>query len=700
VQEAIMSEKFSLEPMVDMYLFETGQLIDKLEQIIMRSESQSDLSGDIDEIFRIMHTIKGNSMMMMYDEIANLAHSIEDFFDFLKAAPTAVTDLTILFDVLLETVDFFKLEIIKISSGDVADGTSDELVARIKSYLRELKTNEAFPEAESVKSTSPSRYYIAAAHTNDLSVDVQDALEALLPSKFYVTSIHFEDGCELENVRAFSIVHGLKDLVEEEFHFPPDIIENEASVHVIRANGFKVYYKTSEKEDTLQAHFNSTAFITRIETQEISEETYTNSADANWHEKAEVKAIEQETSKRLVTKDKGPKNAVVSQETQAAKNFITVGLTKINQLMDLVGELVVSESMVTRNPELEKLQIDSFEKASRQHRFIIKEIQDVVMSMRMVPLDLTFQKMNRLLRDMTKKTNKMVTLKIQGAHTEVDKNVIEHISDPLMHIIRNAIDHGIESPEERKHTNKPLEGTILLEAKQSGGSVYIIVKDDGKGIDRERVLDKAELVDLLYKPREEYTDKEVFNLLFQPGFSTKEEVTEFSGRGVGMDVVMRNIEEVGGVVTVDSQFGIGSEFVIKIPLTLAIIEGMLVRVGSVIFSLPITSIQESMRIKPEQLISDNTKKEMVIIREECVPVIRLNKQYNIANGVEAIDEGVLVIIENDQGKLMLFVDEMIGEQQLVVKRIPKYIQKVDGISGCALLGDGKISLIIDPTGLS
>ncbi len=695
-----MSEQFSLEPMVEMYLFETGQLIDKLEQIIMNCESKSQLSDDIDEIFRIMHTIKGNSMMMMYDEIANLAHAIEDFFDFLKVSPDATTELNIIFDLLLETVDFFKLEIIKISNGDIADGTCDVLVLRIKQHLRALKGLDPGLEDTSKPMDGPNRFFIAAAHTKESTDIAVTENERGDHAKYFMTSIHFDKGCELENVRAFSIIHGLKEIVEEEFHFPPDIIENEASVHVIRLNGFKVYYKTTENESVLQLHFHSIAFVTSIETTEITEETYRQFSDANWAEKTEVKAIEQETSTRLVSKDRAPKKTVLQADTQTAKNFITVGLMKINQLMDLVGELVVSESMVTRNPELEKLQIDSFEKASRQHRFIIKEIQDVVMSMRMVPLDLTFQKMNRLLRDMTKKTNKMVTLKIQGAQTEVDKNVIEQISDPLMHIIRNAIDHGIESPEERKATNKPLEGTILLEAKQSGGSVYIIVKDDGRGIDRERVLEKASMADLLYKPREEYTDKEVFNLLFQPGFSTKEEVTEFSGRGVGMDVVMRNIEEVGGAVAVDSQFGIGSEFVIKIPLTLAIIEGMLVRVGNVIFSLPITSIQESMRIKSEQLIVDNASKEMVMIRDECIPVHRLNNRYSIEGAVSCIDDGVLVMIENDHGKMMLFVDEMIGEQQLVVKRIPKYIQKVDGISGCALLGDGKISLIIDPTGLS
>lgn len=692
-----MSEHLNLEPMVEMYLFETGQLIDKLEQIIMRSESENDLAGDIDEIFRIMHTIKGNSMMMMYEDIANLAHSIEDLFDYFKLEPEAMEDVARTIDLLLETVDFFKLEIAKISSGDQADASSGDLVKGIKAYLVELKGDRQVTKSE--PEDSKHHYFISPASNKELIHEEPE--QKSQAEQYYTTTIHFEDGCELENVRAFSIIHGMKDLVEEVFHFPPDIIENENSVYQIRANGFAIFYKTLEKPETLEAHFNGTAFVSSIETTPIDAVRFHASKDINSEEKAEVKAIEQETSKRLVVKEKPVKRAEgMPVETGAAKNFITVDLTKVNQLMDLVGELVVSESMVTRNPEVEALQIDSFDKASRQHRFIIKEIQDAVMSMRMVPLDLTFQKMNRLVRDMTKKTNKQVNLRIAGAQTEVDKNVIEHIADPLMHIIRNAIDHGIETHEERRQTPKPQEGTVTLEAKQSGGSVYIIVKDDGKGIQRERVLDKAESLGLLHKTREEYLDKEVFSMIFAPGFSTKEEVTEYSGRGVGMDVVTRNIEEIGGTVTVDSQLGLGSEFVIKIPLTLAIIEGMLVKVGAVIFSLPITSIQESMRIQAAQLIVDNEQREMVIIRDECLPVVRLYERYNIPSAEQAIDQGVLVMIENDHGKMMLFVDQMIGEQQLVVKRIPKYIQKVEGVSGCALLGDGRISLILDPSGLS
>jgi two-component system chemotaxis sensor kinase CheA len=676
-----------------MYLFETGQLVDKLEQIIMRSESNNNLSNDIDEIFRIMHTIKGNSMMMMFEEISNLAHSLEDLFDFLRVKPDAVLDFSTIFDLVLETVDFYKMELAKISEGEDADGACGDLIEAIKEYLVSLKFMSDTPDYAPEVVAETQRFFIPPA--TDFEQIVKDEKRDL---RHYQTIIHFEEGCELENVRAFSIVHGLKDFVEDHMFYPPDIVENEDSASVIKENGFVLFYSTIEPDETLQKHFDSAAFVKSIDSKLIPLEQFEANKESHIVELAEVKDKEQEENKLLVVKDKQSKVNEI-KENQTSKNYITVALNKVNQLMDLVGELVVSESMVTRNPELSELHLENFDKAARQHRFIIKEVQDVVMSMRMVPLDLTFQKMNRLVRDMTKKTNKKVNLNINGAQTEVDKNVIEHIADPLMHIIRNAIDHGIEMPSVRSDFNKSVEGTVTLEAKQSGGSVYIIVKDDGKGIDKEAVLNKAESVGLLIKPREDYSEKEIFPMIFAPGFSTNEEVTEFSGRGVGMDVVSRNIEDIGGVVLIDSTVGQGTEFTIKIPLTLAIIEGMMIQSGDVIFSLPINSIRESMRVKETQLITDNQKNEMMMIRGECVPVVRVYEKYKIPNAKTAIEDGVLVMIENDRGKKLLFVDQIIGEQQLVVKRIPKYMKNVDGVSGCALLGDGRITLILDPTSL-
>ncbi|MDR2899234.1 MAG: chemotaxis protein CheA, partial [Clostridiales bacterium] len=329
---------------------------------------------------------------------------------------------------------------------------------------------------------------------------------------------------------------------------------------------------------------------------------------------------------------------------------------------------------------------------------IINDVQDTVMSMRMVPLSPTFYKMNRIVRDMCKNLGKEVNFEVVGEDTEVDKNIIEHISDPLMHIIRNSVDHGIELPKERLNTGKPEKGTVDLEAKNSGGDDLIIVKDNGKGLDRERIMDKAMRNGLLVKPEDEYTDKEVYNFILLPGFSTNEAVTEYSGRGVGMDVVTSNIEAVGGTVIVDSTPGEGSTFTLKIPLTLAIIEGMIIKIGGTKYTIPIISIERSFKATESDLVHDPSGNEMITVRDETYNFVRLNQEFALNDGVMNIEEGIVMMLENGDQKICVLVDELIGEQQVVVKSIPKYIKKPRGISGCTLLGNGEISLIIDVAG--
>jgi two-component system chemotaxis sensor kinase CheA len=326
----------------------------------------------------------------------------------------------------------------------------------------------------------------------------------------------------------------------------------------------------------------------------------------------------------------------------------------------------------------------------------MNDLQDTVMSMRMVPLALTFQKMNRIVRDMKKKIGKDVELVIIGEQTEVDKNVIENINDPLMHIIRNSVDHGIESIEERIDAGKNEKGTITLEAKHSGGDVWIIVKDDGRGLDREKILDKCEERDILTKAREAYTDREVYEMLFAPGFSTKEQVTEFSGRGVGLDVVAKNIKKIGGSVIISSELGMGSEFAIKIPLTLAIINSMMMQVGKTIFSVPIVSIRSSFIANERDITTDPDGNEMVIVRGQAYPIIRLHKLYNLQTEVKSLSDGILMMIEENGRTRVFFADAILGEQQLVVKSPPHYLKHVEGLTGFALLGDGRISIILDP----
>lgn len=377
-------------------------------------------------------------------------------------------------------------------------------------------------------------------------------------------------------------------------------------------------------------------------------------------------------------------------------------VVKLDRLMDLVGEMVIAEAMVIQNPDLAGLELSNFQKAAQRLDKITKEIQDMVMSIRMVSLTATFQKMNRIVRDMCKKLDKEAKLVIIGEETEVDKNVIEHISDPLMHLVRNALDHGIESAQERQEAGKPRYGTITLEAKSAGSDVLITVRDDGKGLSKEKILAKAREKGLIYKSDSELTEREIYNLILLPGFSTKESVTEFSGRGVGMDVVAKNIETISGSVVVDSTPDAGTTITMKIPLTLAIVDGMNIRVGKTQFTLPTISIKESFRPGPGDTITDPEGNEMIMVRGNCYPILRLHQYYNITTDIVDFTEGIMIMLEHDEKTLCIFADELVGQQQIVVKSLPKYIRdfkKIKGLAGCTLLGDGSISLILDIGGL-
>ncbi|OPJ61903.1 chemotaxis protein CheA [Clostridium oryzae] len=363
--------------------------------------------------------------------------------------------------------------------------------------------------------------------------------------------------------------------------------------------------------------------------------------------------------------------------------------------MDLVGEIVIAEAMVRENPDVSNMDLPNFKKATVQLHKIINELQAIVMSIRMVPLANTFYKMNRIVRDMGKKLDKKVELKIYGQDTEVDKNIIEHISDPLMHLIRNSVDHGIESDAERKEKGKNEPAEITLEAKNSSGEVLIIVKDNGRGLNKDKILAKAKENNLWNDLGKEVTAKEIYKFICMPGFSTKDNVSEFSGRGVGMDVVCKNIERIGGTVEIESELGESTTIALKIPLTLAIIDGMNITVGKSKYTIPTTAIKESFKVKKQDIIMDTDGNEMVIVRGKCYPIKRLHAIYNVATSIQNICDGICIMVENQNKGVVVFADELIGERQVVVKALPNYLKNVKGLMGCTLLGDGSISLIID-----
>lgn len=680
-----MSSQYIRDPMLEMFIFETSQQLEQLEQSVISAEASEEYSSEIvNEIFRIMHTIKSSAAMMLFNNISTVAHFTEDLFYFIREDNPHNIDVSSLGDIVLEALDFMKLELEKIKNGDQADGEHDILTEKLKDHLSVLKQNSNGVHVQNTSGQlTKNQFYIS-------STKVSHSME----KKAYEAIIRFQDGCEMENIRAFTITHNLKDITDDYSYVPEDIINNNDSSEIIRRDGFKIYIKTDKSYDFLNNFFMQVAFLDNLSLREIdsSEEVYPCKTENVFNDEVKIPRIDEVINeKEIQTNNNGQGQSIIS-----------VSVDKLDKLMDLVGEMVIAEAMVTQNPDLKGLTLDNFSKAARQLRKITGELQDMVMSIRMVPLGPTFFKMNRIVRDMSKKLNKEVHLDIIGEETEVDKNIIEHIGDPLMHLVRNAIDHGIETIDERSTQGKHTSGTITLEARNAGSEVLITIKDDGRGLNRDRILLKAVNNGLLSKSPEEMSDREIFNLIFLPGFSTKEAVTEFSGRGVGMDVVVTNIESVGGSIHIESVEGEGTTILLRIPLTLAIIDGMNIRVGKSRYTLPIGSIKESFRPRDGEVFRDPDGNEMIMIRGQCYPIIRLHELYKVKTDVTNIIDGIIIMLESESRTVCLFADELIGEHQVVVKSLPKYIKnikKINGIAGCTLLGDGSISLILDVEGL-
>lgn len=669
------------DPMLEIFIFETTSQIEQLEQSVMDVDTQNLCSQEcINQIFRVMHTIKSSAAMMLFNNISKLAHTTEDLFYYIRESKPQNMDISLLCDTVFEVIDFFKLELEKIKNGDSADGKEQELCDKIKQLLDELKNLNGAEVTSKSQEATKEKFYISSEKSN-----------VHLNTNVFKVVIQFQQGCEMENIRAYTVIHNLKEITEEFHHIPPDIINDGESDKAIKENGFIIYFKTDKSYEYMENFFSQTIFLEKLTLTQLENEQQYCEEKVSTTQAGDVRIPQLNEE---ITTLKQPQAA----SNHSVNAMISVSVDKLDKLLDLVGEIVISEAMVIQNPDLADLTLYNFEKAARQLKKITGELQDTVMSIRMVPLGPTLFKMNRIVRDMCKKLNKEVNLQIIGEDTEVDKNIIEHISDPLMHIVRNAIDHGIETIDERLAKGKPKAGKIILEAKNVGSEVLIFIKDDGKGLNRERIIDKAMRNNLLTKSIDEMSDKEICGLIFLPGFSTKEAVSEYSGRGVGLDVVVKNIEEVGGSVQIESAPNNGTIMTLKIPLTLAIIDGMNIKVGNSKYTIPMTSIRESFRPKENEIINDPNGNEMIMIRGACHPILRLHQYYNIKTDTTDITKGIIVVIESDHKSICIFADELLGEQQVVVKALPKYIRnkkKINGISGCTLLGDGSISLILD-----
>jgi two-component system chemotaxis sensor kinase CheA len=381
--------------------------------------------------------------------------------------------------------------------------------------------------------------------------------------------------------------------------------------------------------------------------------------------------------------------------SQIAETSIRVDTAKLDFLVDAIGELVIAQTMVNTNAVVatDKKLIRDVSQVSK----IVRDVQETAMAMRMIPIGHTFQKMRRLVRDVARKAGKQVELRISGQETELDKNVIQAIADPLVHMVRNAVDHGIETPERRRAAGKPDTGTLHLNAFHRGDSIVVEIRDDGKGLDRDKLIAKGIERGLL-TPGDQLSDQQVFNLILQPGFSTAEQVTEISGRGVGMDVVHRNIEKLRGKIDIASEPGRGSVFSIRLPLTLAIIDGMLVRVGNERLIIPTIMIEQTLRPERRQITLVQRKGALIQARGELITLIQLGPLFGFSDPIDPAEASV-VIAHTETDKIGIVVDELIGQQQVVIKTLGERFKPAKGVSGAAILGDGRVGLILEPTGL-
>lgn len=708
-----MAEGFNTDDMLGVYLFENGQLLERLQEIVLEQKDEECFDEDsINEIFRTMHTIKGSSGMMMFDDIMKVTHKLEDVFFFLREShPQNVPHLELV-DHVLAVADFVSAEMEKLENGDAADGDATELIAEVDAFLSKIKGES--PKSAKVKenvSEAPKQFYIAPMATND--------------SHYFKIYLTYSPGIQLANVHAYKTVHSLKEIAEDIMYSPEDIISNESSAEEILENGFKILLQTQSSKEDLENMIQIGYELDNVEIYPCTAKDFQMGFDGIGSEiridlessgetiEAKVGAAKQEEKKTPIapgdfvieSKEPGKAKKLAKDKPKKAEktSYISVDVAKMDMLMDLIGELVISESVVLQNQDLKVpgLKLDNFNKAAAQMSKISTDLQNVIMSMRMMPLTNTFQKMNRIVFDVSRKLGKDIEVEMVGENTEVDKNIIEHISDPLMHLVRNSVDHGIETKEEREAAGKFEKGKVTLSAKTESGKVWISVTDNGKGLNREKLLDKARRQGLLdpTKPDSAYTDKEVYQFITLPGFSTKEQVTEFSGRGVGMDVVVSNLQSIGGALEIDSVPGYGSTMSLKIPLTLAIIDGIVMEVGDSSFVIETSAVKEFVSVKDDMMIHKPNGDEFVMIRGEIYPVLRIGEWYHMDGYRKNVEDGMMVIVEIDEQNICLFVDRLIGKQEIVVKPIPSYVKKVKGLSGCTQLGDGSIALILDAAGL-
>ena len=622
-----------MEQFHGVFFDESQEHLDSMEQQLMALDLISPDAEQLNSIFRAAHSIKGGSGIFGFDALTGLTHIMENLLDKARQGTTELNEAIV--NVLLETVDLLKTTLETYRNKKEVDQQSiDKGIECLESVLNDENTSRSDTQ------------------------DMDDEGFGFFESET-TTKLSTEDSVDIEGFGFFDELQPASQKPDESFGFFDEL-------------------KPISQESNDSFGFFETPTIK------------TNENDNRTDLKPNVQASSLE-KKQITNTSEQTKKTVESTS-------IRVDIGKIDSLVNLVGELVITQSMLTMiGSEVTGEVEDKLHTALAELQRNTREIQESVMSMRMLPMSVTFNRFPRVVRDLSSKLGKKVDLVMEGGTTEIDKGMIEKLVDPLTHLVRNSIDHGIETIDERLALGKSERGTVILRAEQRGGSIEISITDDGAGLNRERILAKATENGLEHDP--DMPDNQVWALIFEAGFSTAAEVTDVSGRGVGMDVVRRNIETIGGRIEIESTLGKGSSFHIHLPLTLAIVDGMCVSVGDQIFVVPLMSIIESIQPSKEQ-IKDISNDNLLWIREQYWPLIHLHKTMQIDNAILEPDKAIVVLIESSKKRFALLVDSLVGQQQVVIKSLEKHYKRVPGVAGATIMGDGGVAMILDVESLA
>ena len=681
-----------IEQFHGVFFDESDEHLDDMEQLLMSLNVESPDPEELNSIFRAAHSIKGGSGIFGFDALMNLTHVMENLLD--KARNNEIAVTADIVNVLLETLDVLKdtLNAYRDETAIPQENIDDRIkilngVINEQSTDAELSENGALPE-------------ISANTQSEGNPDESFGFFDDEPTSAGANSddgFGFFDDEPIKEELSYNEQAKSERNEDDGFGFFDDEIPHNSVASQTDASGSAttetIETETGEEEQGF-GFFEDAPSARHINTTLETASSNHSQSPGKQPSSAATTDLDKTTNTSAASAPVKPVAKPSSKKSTARESAsIRVDTTKIDAMVNLVGELVITQSMLSMiGQEVEgqvgerlQLAIDELQRNTR-------EIQESVMSMRMLPLTATFNRFPRLVRDLAGKLGKQVELVLQGGSTEIDKSLIEKIVDPLTHLVRNSIDHGIEMPDKRVAAGKPEKGTVILSAEQKGGSIIISIIDDGGGLHRDKILDKARSNGLAVS--DDMPDAEVWQLIFQPGFSTAEAITDVSGRGVGMDVVRRNIESIGGRIDIESSAGEGSAFFIHLPLTLAIVDGMCVSVGKQIFVIPLLNIIESFQPTKQQLktLGNDT---VLYIRDQYWPLVPLYDFMEVEDAALSPTEGIVVLLESSKKRFGILVDALVGQQQVVIKSLEEHYRKVAGIAGATIMGDGKVALIID-----